>query len=397
MNINTLWTSRVQEFYRKIFGYYSIIGANVIYFLLIISSVFIYYLHLFLQWIPPQIPVEAILSLFITLILLPAKVRTFIKRADIVFLLALEWKLQSYFIRSIVYSFVIDAIKLLSIVIIFISLFLQVATIHLFVLIFIVGIVFYNILMKWTEQWLENHVQYIFHRLIRVFSLYFMCYFALISEWIFGLILMGLCFIFLMYFIGKKRTVNWNWLISEEESALLRNYKFINNFMDVPNLRRSFRNRRLLAMIVKRCIPYSQSSTFLYLYSLLFVRYNDYFYLYLRLTVIGIFVNVVIPTSGWFFTFLIILATGFQILPLQHEIKQSVLLNPISTSQMNKSFLKVILVILYAQFFILYSVRLIHPSTATIYYLAIGILFVYLYVNFFVSKRVNVSRSAIKE
>ncbi|WP_371932678.1 ABC transporter permease [Bacillus carboniphilus] len=167
--------------------------------------------------------------------------------------------------------------------------------------------------------------------------------------------------------------------------------------MDVPHLKHSFRNRRILTMIVKRCISYSQSSTFLYLYSHLFVRYNDYFYLYLRLTVIGIFVNFAIPTSGWIFTLLIIFATGFQIIPLQHEIKQSVLLYPISKSQMNKSFLKFVLVILYVQFFILYIGRFIHTSTANIYYLSIGILFVYLFVNFFVSKRVNVSSSAIKE
>ncbi|WP_373323119.1 hypothetical protein [Alkalihalobacterium chitinilyticum] len=43
----------------------------------------------------------------------------------------------------------------------------------------------------------------------------------------------------------------------------------------------------------------------------MFVRYNDYFYLFLRLTVIGIFVNYVIPTSGWIFTLLILFATGY--------------------------------------------------------------------------------------
>ncbi|WLR43412.1 ABC transporter permease [Bacillus carboniphilus] len=158
MDVKTLWTSRVQEFYRKMYGYYSIIGANIIYFFLIITGVFIYYFNLFLQWIPPQIPVEVILSLIITLILLPTKVRTFIKRADIVFLLPLEWNLKSYFISSLVYSFVIDAIKLLSLIIIFISQFLQTTNINLLIFIFILGIAFYNILMKWTEQWLENQV-----------------------------------------------------------------------------------------------------------------------------------------------------------------------------------------------------------------------------------------------
>ena len=98
---------------RKMFRYYSIIGANVVYFFLFISSIFIYYFNLLLQWMPPQISVEGILSLFVTFILIQTKVRTFIKRPDVVFLLPLEGKLKPYFIKSLVYSIVIDVIKLL--------------------------------------------------------------------------------------------------------------------------------------------------------------------------------------------------------------------------------------------------------------------------------------------
>lgn len=397
MDIKTLWGLRVQEFYRKMFRYYSIIGANVVYFFLIISSIFIYYFNLFLQWIPPQISVEGILSLFVTFILIQTKVRTFIKRADIVFLLPLEWKLKPYFIKSLVYSFVIDVIKLLSFITVFLSLFLKTIYLDFSILFFIVGIVAHNILMKWDEQWLENHVQFVVHRLNRFFSIYLMCYYLFKNDWIFAFVLMSVNFVYLIYFIGEKRNLNWHWLIEEEESALLKNFKFINFFMDVPNLKRSFRNRRFLTMILKRCIPYSQSSTFVYLYSHLFVRYNDYFYLYLRLTVIGMLVSYAMPISGWIFNLLILFMTGFQLIPLQHEIKQSALIYPISESQKNDSFLKFVLFVLYAQFFILYFAMFIHTFTAKIYYLVIGSLFVYVFVYFFVSKRVNISGSVLKE
>lgn len=397
MDIKTLWGLRIQEFYRKMFRYYSIIGANVVYFFLVISSIFIYYFHLFLQWIPPQISVEIILSLIVTFILMQTKVRTFIKRADIMFLLPLEWALKPYFIKSLVYSFIIDVIKLLSIITILLSLFLHTTNINLPIFFLIVGIVSYNILMKWIEQWLKNHVQLVLHRLYCFFSIYFMCYFLLKNDWIFELVLISINFVYLIYFLGKKRNLNWQWLIDEEESALLRHFKFINIFMDVPNLKRSFRKRRLLTMILKICIPYSQRSTFVYLYSHLFIRYNDYFYLYFRLTLIGIFVNYALPASGWIFNLLIVFMTGFQVIPLQHEIKQSVFLYPISISQKNASFLKFVLVILYVQLFILYFSMFIHTSTAKIYYPAIGSLFVYVFVYFFVSKRVNISGSACKE
>jgi ABC-2 type transport system permease protein len=345
---------------------------------------------------PSQISVEVILSLFVTFLLARTNVRTFMKRADIIFLLPLEVELKSYFIKSLVYSFVVDVIKLLSFIIVFLSLFLKTININLPILLFIVGIVVYNILMKWTEQWVENYVQFVLHRLNRFFSIYLMCYFLLKNDWTFVFVLMIVNFAYLIFY-RKKRGLNWQWLIDEEESALLRNFKFINIFMDVPNLKRSSQNRRLLTMIVKWCIPYSQSSTFVYLYSHLFIRYNDYFYLYLRLTVIGIFVNYAMPTSGWIFNLLILFMTGFQVIPLQHEMKQSVLLYPISKSQIKDSFLKFILVILYTQFIILYFAMFIHASIAKIYFFVIGSLFVYVFVYFFVSKRVNISGSTLKE
>lgn len=89
--------------------------------------------------------------------------------------------------------------------------------------------------------------------------------------------------------------------------------------------------------------------------------------------------------------------TGFQVIPLQHEMKQSVLLYPISKSQIKDSFLKFVLVILYAQFIILYFAMFINASTTKIYFLVIGSIFVYLIVYYFVSKRVNISGSALKE
>jgi len=204
MDIKSLWGLRVQEFYRKMFRYYSIIGANVVYFFLFISSIFIYYFNLFLQWIPPQISVEGILSLFVAFILIQTKVRTFIKRADIVFLLPLEWELKPFFIKSLVYSFVIDVIKLLGFITVFLSLFLKSFYLDLPILSFIVGIVAYNILMKWDEQWLENHVQFVLHRLNRFFSIYLMCYFLFKNDWMFVFVLMSVNFAYLIYFIEKK-------------------------------------------------------------------------------------------------------------------------------------------------------------------------------------------------
>ncbi|GAK07979.1 ABC transporter, permease protein EscB [Geomicrobium sp. JCM 19038] len=268
-------------------------------------------------------------------------------------------------------------------------------TIHLLFILFIVVIVACNSLMKWIERWLENQVQLVLHKLNRFFLLYLMCYFLFNNDWMYMLIVMSIHFAYFFYFIRKKRNLNWQWLIDEEESALIRNYKFINFFIDVPNLKRSFRRRRLLTRILQRCIPFKQSNTFVYLYSHLFARHNDYFYFYLRLTVIGMLINYAIPTGSWIFTLLILYITGSQVIPLQHEMKQSVLLFP-NQSQIKDSFLKFVSVMLYAQFFILYFAMFILTSSANLFMLVIGSIFVYVYVYFFVSKRIDISGSTSK-
>ena len=396
MDRQTLWDVRVQKYYQHMFRYYSVVGANVVYFFLIISSIFIYYFHIFLQWLPPEITVEVILSLFVVFILKRTKVRTFVKRADIVFLLPLEWGLRPYFLKSLLYCLVMDALKLIVFMTVFLSLFLHTTPFSFFILIFIVGIVAYNTLMKWDEQWLENRVQFVLHRLHRFSSIYLMFYFFLKNDWIFVLVLMGANFVYLIFY-RRNRGLNWDWLIEEEESALLRNYKFINMFIDVSNLKRSFRNRRLLTKLLKRCIPYSRKNTFFYLYSHLFVRYNDYFYLFLRLTFIGLFVIYAMPTSGVVVILLILFMTGFQVIPLQHERNESVSLYPVSKSQIKDSFLKLVLAILLVQFFILYIALFTFTSNAKILSLAIGTLFVYVFVFFFISKRVTFLGSGVKK
>ncbi len=169
MEIKTLWGLRFREFYRKIFKYYAIIGANVVYFFLVIGSVSLYYLNLFIQWVPAQLSVEAISSLLLTYFLMHTRVRTFVKKADIIFLLPLEGKMRPYFAKSLVYSFVVDLIKLLCFLVIFISLFLHTTEIDILFILLILGVGFSNIFMKWTEQWLESRFQFGLHRLYRFF------------------------------------------------------------------------------------------------------------------------------------------------------------------------------------------------------------------------------------
>ncbi|HJF31979.1 MAG TPA: ABC transporter permease, partial [Sporosarcina psychrophila] len=100
MKINSIWTERARDFYIDIAKYFSIIAMSVLYSFIIFGSVFIYYYLKFLQWLPPYFQTESIASFVITLTLLKTSVRTFLKKADIIFLMPAEKKLSSYFRTS---------------------------------------------------------------------------------------------------------------------------------------------------------------------------------------------------------------------------------------------------------------------------------------------------------
>ncbi|WP_042358395.1 hypothetical protein [Geomicrobium sp. JCM 19055] len=61
--------------------------------------------------------------------------------------------------------------------------------------------------MKWIEQWLDNRVQLVLHRLNRFLLLYVMCYFLLGNDWMYVLALMSVKIVYLIYFTSKKKKV----------------------------------------------------------------------------------------------------------------------------------------------------------------------------------------------
>src|SRR5699024_12111369 len=96
--------------------------------------------------------------------------------------------------------------------------------------------------------------------------------------------------------------------------------------VNVPNMAKRMKKRRLLAKVIERVVPFKHSATFTYLYRLTFLRSSDYFNLYVRLTVIGGIVIYFIPNM-WVkiaISLLFIYMTCFQLIPLFHHYRTSI-------------------------------------------------------------------------
>lgn len=389
MEIETLWQKRCYSYYKKMMRYFSLIASSVFYSILLIGSIFAYYYIQFLQWIPDSFPIELLASFLLSLCFVQTKVRTFIEKADGVFLLPLEEKLTSYFRKSYYYTTSIDGLKMVVLLSIITPL-IQ-SWMHFGSIIVIAGIIALNIYFAWSIQWMISRTQTIIHTLIRFLSLWSILYFVFADKWFVAIIILLINIGFIYYIYGaESRRVNWGYLTSQEERTVLQIYKFVNIYVDVPQLKYSYKQRKWLSWLVKKAIPYQHSSFFRYLFALLFVRYNSFYYLYIRLTFIGFILIYFLPSYQWIAVLLILFMTGYQLLPLQTAINEIIRNYPVSYQDFKTSFLKLLTVLLGIQLLTINTSLLFHPSTKDIMLsLLAGCLFIYLFVLFFAPKRIR--------
>jgi len=390
MDSNQLWKKRTVEFYIIIAKYFSTIAGNVFFSLLLLGCVFVYYYLKVIQWIPSYILTEWIASLMTAAFFLRSSVRTFVQKADLVFLLPAEASLSDYFRKAMIYSAILDVVKF-TIVITFMTVLInaeKVLTSPFFVL-FLCMIVL-NVRLTWVEQWLTMEPRRFLHKLIRFLSFTMILFFLFIGNWIIALTLLLVNYGFSIYvFPLDAKSVNWEYLLKQEEKSLLRIYKFINIYTDVHHVKRSFRRRRFLTWIIKRLTSHDQPSSFVYLYALLFVRYNDFYFLYIRLSLIGIVSVCMYPEYGWIVIPVILFLTGYQILPLQHELNEVVMLYPVSYQVKKKSLLQLLSILLIIQLLVMNVLIYIFTNSNNIIFgFSLELVFVYWFVQVFAAKRI---------
>lgn len=390
MSIHKLWNVRFREFYVKMAKYFSIIGMSVFYSFLLVGTVCVYVYLNFSRILPPSFPFEFIASLLIAFLFLQTKVRTFVKKADIVFLRPMEDQLDSYFKKSIVYSRCIEIVKW-TIIMAIISPIVK-HTIDLPFMIVFLSMLIFNIHLAWVKQWLYGTDEKLLHQLIRFLSFSAITYFLLTDHFVLAFFVLAIHFALFLFVFGiRRRAVNWDYLITEEEKALVRIYTFINLYMDVPQLKRSFRRRMVLSWIIKRFIKHRQSSTFSYLFLHLFIRYNDFYYLYMRLTLIGCIVIFFLPTYNLMIAFFILFITGYQLLPLYKMMNDIVQLYPISFKKRKTAFLRVLAVLLFIQLFFFNIMSLFQIDfVRSIFMLSLEVLFILVFIFIFGAKRISV-------
>lgn len=151
--------------------------------------------------------------------------------------------------------------------------------------------------------------------------------------------LLGLLVLTVVLMLLKKRileeTLPYEHFVRVEQNRMMSFYRFANYFTDVPHLRGSIRHRAWLDWVYQ-FIRYEKGNTQLYLVSRTFIRTDDHFYLWLRLTLISAvivaFVDIVIV--AWIVAGALAFASTIQLkqaLLSSHEFRMDQLF-PVKTS-----------------------------------------------------------------
>jgi ABC-2 type transport system permease protein len=400
LNVTRLWAERSKRMGKELGKYlrYIFNGHLMIVMIFLIGSLTFYYQ----QWVTildESFPAAVIMAVVLGVIMTYSPVYTFLLEADRVFLLPIEHRLGTYFWRSGVVSFILQAYIFLLVLAAFMPMYVQVykgSYKVFFYFIFLMMIVkIWNLALRWRIQYYIEKSVHLTDTFVRYCINTVFLYLMLVSAnpillIVLFLVMLGLYVFFLQN--SKKKGLKWEEVILLEQNRMTGFYRIANLFTDVPKLKDVVKRRKWLDWLLTN-ISYKQNNSQGYLLTRTFLRSGDYLGLVIRLTIMG---GIVLYYwdfiyGQFIFLLLFLYLTAFQLLPLKNH-HQNVLwvdLYPIRTEVRGKAFRKILSMILTLQSIIFGLIFLLKGEwTLALIGLIVGIVFTQLFVRFYSLKRV---------
>ncbi|MFT8318709.1 MAG: ABC transporter permease [Sporolactobacillus sp.] len=354
--MNELWGRRCSENFGKQLRYWNLIGKNsgLMFFVYAMILAGGFYYKKWLDSLPPHFPAGLLLTLLFTFLVVQSPIRTFLQRADLVFLLPAETELKSYFRKSCIYSFFMQSLVLLVFLIIGAPLYFHSGASHyLFASLAVFVVKAWNVDGYWAQQRIPDALPLTLLRTALSF-LFLFSVFERVSLLVpaVSLLVLLFCTVVLFHRQAAAGLMNWARVIEMDERQAMKFLRFANLFTDVPQLRRRIRARKWLT----RFFPinhFEPQEVYRQLFIKTFIRSDDYLGMYSRLTLIGGLVGYA-AHFGYFTVFIVVSAlylTGIQILPMWHQSFPQALegMYPIPRLIKKKAFIRLAFLLLAAE------------------------------------------------
>lgn len=315
----------------------------VIMIFFLVGGAGLYYSNL-LKTLPSTFPQGRWISIILLICLLSfGKLATLMKEADQVFLLPKEGQmmvyLQSAVASSRLMAYSVQVLGLACLMpFIVISTHFHFNTFFILLLMMIVlkeSFLWYEVTRLYVENDRQFTVLYwILSSIVVICGMFFPIIGAILAVLVLGLWRM------LARRYGEQEVLQWHKAIEREENRLMRIYKFINLFTDVPEVKTIVKRRVYLDFILNH-IPNTHRYTYDYLYQRHYLRSNEYSGLTIRLTLIGLLIAIFNHSFylGIAMNVLFVYLFIFQMIPLYDQFSYMVLsqLYPIDEGNRIKS------------------------------------------------------------
>ncbi|WP_400195036.1 ABC transporter permease [Lysinibacillus telephonicus] len=361
-NLQEVWSKRFNHYINEVQKYMRFVftGHLALVLVFVIGAVGYQYSE-WLKVVSDAFPGEWVVAAIVGLILAFSRPVTLLREPDQVYLLPLESKMSYFFNRALNWTFwsqvglaavvYIIGIPLLNTVTKLSSTFIWLG------LAVVVILKYLNVQIEFNYRYCNRGSNTFVDRIVRVVISILTVQAMLSSNFALAII-----FVVLLIFYNsslkrrvKVQPVPYEHFVKLEQNRMMGFYRFANYFTDVPHLRGSIRRRGWLNFVYN-LIPYKKENAHNYLVFRTFIRTDDHFYLWVRLTfisgVIAIFVNI--PIVIWVVAGALSFATTLQ---LKYALLSSSdfrmdRLYPIDSNLRKKAVQKVLRIFMVVQAFI---------------------------------------------
>ncbi|NGP44840.1 ABC transporter permease [Bacillaceae bacterium SIJ1] len=397
-NIHDLWKSRLKGTVRELARYGKYIFNDHFKFALLFAiggGAYVY--QQWLQALPPEFPTVFVCAIVMAFVLSYSPVYTFLKSADIVFMLPLEKQMGSYFFKSGGVSFTLQAYVLIIALAALAPLYLATEGDGQMLLLAIGAAVLtkiWNLASEWELSYYVDWRIRAGEKLVRfTLNVVFMFFIFSGSYW-FAIVIVLLMLLLYLYMKSsrKQRSLKWDLLIEQEQGRMKLFYRIANLFTDVPSVQDRARRRKYMDWVVKR-IPFQQTATYRYLYWRTFLRTGEYFGITLRLMVVGALLIWWLPyaVAKIAVAILFIYFIGFQLSTLSRHHREKIWLSiyPVSEDVKARALGSVIETLLMTAAICMPLPLIFTNWLIAVGSMGIGLLFALAYVRLYLAKRIQ--------
>ena len=300
-NLREVWSKRFVFYINELQKYLKFIISGHLAIVIVFAIGALGYTYSgWLNTAPKDFPAYLVVAFILSVLITLSTPVTLLKNADSVYFLPLETKLGEYLRLALRWTYFSSIFVTLIAFVVAIPLLTRVAGNTkeeiIVLLIFLLILKYWSIHTEFNYRWAASGRGVWGDRFLRFLLILVSLYFLLNGSYLFVILVAIVQVLYTMTWTKKKKEIPFPFehFIVVEQSRMMRFYRFANYFTDVPHIRGATRRRKWLDVIYKLS-RYGQKNTQLYLVMRTFIRTNDFFYLWLRLTGLAMIGAIFIP------------------------------------------------------------------------------------------------------